>query len=353
MPHAIDVFVLGERVDQMALAGSMHEAVSIRPIFLAPQTAAAFAASPAAARLIEGDAPFAAIVAGDSPRALDWSAAAALRLAKAAENDAARFCIRQIEPGMPGDPTAFDSSEAGQILLAARASHGPVVFRRSQLRRFGSLRAVEEPVWDWLIRAVLGGATVSAEPDWEEPGREIPGADVSRLPLLAPPSRGRESDWLKAHLAAAPPAPLGAAQASQRASQIAETAWRAGLLQWHDFLDESHRLSQSIEGEGEPRTGDYWHAIMHRREPDYSNAKYWFRRIGRPPAYGAVRRFADSVLAACRAPRAETWRARVQAGSQWNPLAFVDLCEECAADETSELAIAARRIQYAEMCLLV
>lgn len=36
-----------------------------------------------------------------------------------------------------------------------------------------------------------------------------------------------------------------------------------------------------------------------------------------------------------------------------HPLAFVDLCEACAADETSYLAIAARRIQFAEMCLLM
>src|SRR5262249_35721072 len=48
----------------------------------------------------------------------------------------------------------------------------------------------------------------------------------------------------------------------------------AALWLHHDFLDESHRISQEIE----TPTGSYWHGILHRREPDYGNSKYWFRR---------------------------------------------------------------------------
>src|SRR5262245_25326125 len=36
----------------------------------------------------------------------------------------------------------------------------------------------------------------------------------------------------------------------------------AGLWLHHDFLNESHAISQEIE----TTTGSYWHAIMHRRE---------------------------------------------------------------------------------------
>ena len=40
----------------------------------------------------------------------------------------------------------------------------------------------------------------------------------------------------------------------------------AGLWLLHDFLDESHSLSQEVD----TTTGSYWHGIMHRREPDYA-----------------------------------------------------------------------------------
>jgi hypothetical protein len=50
----------------------------------------------------------------------------------------------------------------------------------------------------------------------------------------------------------------------------------AGVWLLHDFLDESHAISQNID----TPSGSFWHGIMHRREGDYSNAKYWFRHVG-------------------------------------------------------------------------
>ena len=50
----------------------------------------------------------------------------------------------------------------------------------------------------------------------------------------------------------------------------------SGIWLLHDFLDESHRVSQDID----IPSGSFWHGVMHRREGDFSNAKYWFRRVG-------------------------------------------------------------------------
>ena len=71
------------------------------------------------------------------------------------------------------------------------------------------------------------------------------------------------------------------------------------------------------------------------------------------PTYRELRSQADAILASSNAPKAPSWRERLMAGPKWDSFAFVDFCEACAEDETTELALAARRIQYAEMSLLV
>jgi hypothetical protein len=94
-------------------------------------------------------------------------------------------------------------------------------------------------------------------------------------------------------------------------------ACRAGLWLYHNFLDESHTISQELH----TPTGSYWHALMHRREPDYDNAKYWFRRVGAHPVFDALRSAAAEL--AVDAPPSVAF-LRTQAA--WEPFAFVDLC---------------------------
>lgn len=77
----------------------------------------------------------------------------------------------------------------------------------------------------------------------------------------------------------------------------------SGIWLLYDFLDESHTISQGI-GTAE---GSFWHGIMHRREGDFSNAKYWFRKVGPHPVYQAL---ADD-----------------QNFEGWDPYDFIDACE--------------------------
>lgn len=77
-----------------------------------------------------------------------------------------------------------------------------------------------------------------------------------------------------------------------------KTAYAAGLWLFADDLDKAHAICQAHEG---TPTFDFWHAILHRREGDFANSKYWFRRAGNhpamaliPPSYNAAS-FVDAV----------------------------------------------------------
>ena len=135
-------------------------------------------------------------------------------------------------------------------------------------------------------------------------------------------------------------------------SSVETTALHAGLWQINDWLDESHNCSQSIEGDGEGN-GDYWHAIMHRREPDLSNAKYWFRRVGHHACFESLARVAAVALDESGSPKADSWKKRLGVSGNWDSSAFVDFCHATDRDGDPALARAARRIQWAEMLLLL
>jgi hypothetical protein len=112
----------------------------------------------------------------------------------------------------------------------------------------------------------------------------------------------------------------------------------------HDFLDESHTICQEID----TASGSFWHGIMHRREGDFSNAKYWFRRVGRHGAFEAIGQRA-AELAAVRGDE-RSIKKLITTGA-WDPFAFVDLCEAAIRGHGTSLELCLD-IQQAEWEIL-
>jgi hypothetical protein len=107
---------------------------------------------------------------------------------------------------------------------------------------------------------------------------------------------------------------------------------RAGLFYAYDAIDESHRIVQEIA----TSLGSYWHGMVHRREGDFENARYWFRRTGKLGLFGEMHARAADVSPLM--------------GRQvdWDPYVLVGQCEQArfGGDVDQKELIALQRIEF-------
>ena len=119
---------------------------------------------------------------------------------------------------------------------------------------------------------------------------------------------------------------------------------RSALFLYFSDLDRSHTISQGIHS----TTGSFLHGIMHRQEPDFSNAKYWFRKAPSHEVFPALREAALERWAA----GPETLRAAVESRSAWDAFWFVDQCEAVRRGGASEMQAALMEAQRIEWQML-
>ena len=107
---------------------------------------------------------------------------------------------------------------------------------------------------------------------------------------------------------------------------------RGGLLYALDALDECHQIFQDAPGD----LGSYWHGMMHRREGDFDNARYWFRRAGALPPFAAMH------------ARASEHSPDMARQMSWDPYLFTGQCEQArfGAEELVKEMVKLQRVEF-------
>jgi hypothetical protein len=122
-------------------------------------------------------------------------------------------------------------------------------------------------------------------------------------------------------------------------SQSKYLAVKSALLLWNDDLYPSHTISQNLHNE----VGSYLHGIMHRREGDFSNAKYWFSSVGIHPIFSSLYKQASEIS------------SEVKSWGKWDPDRYIDEVERVISSgtELSQEGEVLRQIQVLEISLLL
>jgi hypothetical protein len=115
----------------------------------------------------------------------------------------------------------------------------------------------------------------------------------------------------------------------------------SGLYLYLGCWEAAHAAADSVE---DPN-GYFWHAIVHRQEPDPGNAAYWFRKTGKHPIFDTLAGEARGIGYVGDSPGHPTAR-------EWDPIGFVEFCESARLHPGSIEEQLAAQVQLVEWQLL-
>ena len=124
--------------------------------------------------------------------------------------------------------------------------------------------------------------------------------------------------------------PFGAGQSVLEKSNLKPLA-QGALYLYFDCFEEAHNIANDHEGSPE---GNWIHAILHRREPDAWNSKYWYARVRIPKKLSQeIAQEALKQLGKEPPRELETFQKKLSKSGEWEPEAFVDLCDKARKED--------------------
>ncbi|HAA77550.1 TPA: hypothetical protein DCE37_20755 [Candidatus Latescibacteria bacterium] len=235
-------------------------------------------------------------------------------------------------------------------LLLAPWKPGALLIRSDTMADLGAYRHIDQAVWEYDIRLASKGLSVELL-DEDLAVWNVDMDPAGSLVRELVPSGMRES-FLKRLLDQTAPGDLVAEGGNEFPALLL-----AGLHLFNDDLETSHTISQSFGRESV--AANFWHGVIHRREPDFGNARGWFERArsweGLLQIRDAVQEVLERVL--LRPEYGQTrdlafsLKQHLDSEGIWDSGYFVDMCERFSEagvpDEMEETLL--RAVQEAEM----
>jgi hypothetical protein len=110
---------------------------------------------------------------------------------------------------------------------------------------------------------------------------------------------------------------------------------RGALFYAVDDLDSAHRIFQGNSSD----LGSYWHGMMHRREGDFDNARYWFRRAGRLPIFDRMH------------GEAAAFSPTMAKQLSWDAYLLTGMCEQAKHGDTEAIpeCVRLQRVEFEQL----
>lgn len=118
---------------------------------------------------------------------------------------------------------------------------------------------------------------------------------------------------------------------------------QSGILLFLGQWNQAHDIAQDLH----TPEGSYWHAVIHRQEPDAWNSGYWFRRVGAHPVYPSLAKKIHSI----ESLKGKTSEFLLH--GKWDPIRFIEFCEKASHSPGSSEENLAIEIQHLEWGLLM